>query len=158
MEIRDDTLSRNTGICKSCQLSQRKISTKHGKSNTRLYSIWRSMKSRCCSKNNTNYFKYGGRGIKTCDEWLNDFMTFYNWAMANGYKDDLTIDRIDVNGNYEPSNCRWATIKEQNNNTRRNHYVDYNGAKITISELSRILNINKSTLWHKINIKSKEDK
>ena len=158
MEIRDDTLSKNTGVCMSCQLKQRKIGTKHGKSNTRLYSIWRSMKSRCNSKNNTNYSNYGGRGIKVCDEWLQDFMNFYNWAISSGYKDNLTIDRIDVNGNYEPSNCRWATIKEQNNNTRRNHYVDYKGEKVTISELSKLLNINKNTLWHRINAKKKEEK
>ena len=77
---------------------------------------------------------YGGRGIKVCEEWSKNSKNFYNWAMANGYKDDLTIDRIDVNGNYEPSNCRWATYKEQANNTRRNHFVEVNGEKRTIAQ------------------------
>lgn len=110
----------------------------HGMTNTRLYRIWNGMKDRCRNKNAPEYNNYGGRGIRVCQEWLDDFMNFYNWAMSNGYADDLTIDRKDNNGNYEPSNCRWATQKEQANNTRKNLYVLYYGEKMTIAELADI--------------------
>lgn len=94
--------------------------TTHGKRHTRLYNIWRGMLERCRNPNHKRYSRYGGRGITVCDRWQNDFQSFYDWAMANGYQDDLSIDRIYVNGNYEPSNCRWATTKEQNNNRSTN--------------------------------------
>lgn len=114
------------GIIKSCGCMHgelNKISaTRHGHSGDRLYRVWNNMKQRCCNKNNSNYKNYGGRGISVCQEWL-DFMNFYDWAMENGYDynaefGECTIDRIDVNGNYEPSNCRWVDVIVQAENKR----------------------------------------
>lgn len=113
---------------------------KHGMYNTKLYQTWHNMKQRCFNKNSSHYKNYGGRGIKVCDEWL-EFMNFYNWAMSNEYSEGLTIDRIDVNGNYEPDNCRWVDNKTQCNNKRNNHLITYNGKTHTMMEWSRLLNI-----------------
>lgn len=93
--------------------------TTHGEKNSRLYHIWRGMKQRCNNPNNKDYPKYGGRGIRICKDWKDDFCTFRNWAVNNGYAPDLTIDRINNDGNYEPSNCRWATSTQQNSNRRK---------------------------------------
>lgn len=125
--------------------------SKHHMYGTRINRIWQRMKTRCNNSKNEHYNNYGARGIKVCEEWENDFLSFYNWAMANGYKDNLTIDRIDVNGNYEPNNCRWITNYEQQSNKRNNRIIEYQGKKYTISQLSRLLGIEKSTLrWRLI--------
>lgn len=95
-----------------------KMNTKHGKHGTRIYNIWKGIKTRCLNPNHGDYKNYGGRGITICSEWMHNFQEFYDWSMAHGYSDNLTIDRINVNGNYEPSNCRWVTMKEQAHNKR----------------------------------------
>ena len=115
--------------------------TTHGKSDTRLYTIWKNMRRRCSDKKNTGYHNYGGRGIKVCDEWQ-DFMKFYSWAVSNGYKSNLSIDRIDNNGNYEPNNCQWVTVERQANNKRTNTMVTINGETHSLADWSRIKNIN----------------
>lgn len=116
-------------------------SPKHRKSKTRLYSIYSHMKQRCYNSNDKNYKIYGGRGIRICDAWLNDFMNFHNWAYEHGYNDTLTIDRIDVNGNYEPSNCRWVNQKQQCNNKRNNILLTCNGKTQNIKQWSDELGI-----------------
>lgn len=113
---------------------------KHGKYRSKIYYIWRGIRNRCNFKKDKSYKYYGGMGIKVCDEWENDFMAFYNWAMLNGYKDGLTIDRIDVNGNYCPENCRWVDRKTQARNTRRNRFIEYNGEKYCLNDWARIVN------------------
>lgn len=100
---------------------------------TRLYRIYRHMLGRCNNKNDIRYDFYGGRGISVCEEW-SSFEAFSEWALANGYRDDLSIDRIDVNGNYSPTNCRWSTPDEQANNKTSTHYVEYRGETKSIAE------------------------
>lgn len=92
----------------------------HGQCGTRIYRIWKAMKNRCFNPNTQDYKRwYGSNGITVCEEWKNDFSSFYEWSMAHGYRDDLSIDRVDPSGNYEPSNCRWADAKTQANNKRK---------------------------------------
>lgn len=122
----------------------------HGMARTRLYTIWRHMKERCNVKKTTYYEHYGGRGIRVCDEWNNSFVAFMNWALKNGYSEKLTIERIDNDGNYYPENCRWATMREQSSNTRRNVFVEYNGVKMTASEYARQTNQCVETITYRI--------
>ena len=118
----------------------------HGKTNTRLHNIWLSMRQRCFYTASAGYRNYGGKGVTICDEWLSDFQTFYEWAMSNGYQDDLTIDRIDSNGNYCPENCRWATMKEQQNNRSNNIRFSVGGVEKTLTEWSEASGIPRETL------------
>lgn len=122
---------------------------KHGMTGTRIYNIWKDMKKRCYCKSRKDYSRYGGRGITVCKEWQ-EFIPFYNWAMNNGYTDNLTIDRIDVNGNYEPSNCRWVTTKEQANNKRNNHFVAFNGETMTIAQCGKKIGMCENTIRKRI--------
>lgn len=113
----------------------------------RIYHIFNGMRQRCNNQKNKGYESYGGRGIIICDEWLNDFNIFASWAMNNGYEDDLTLDRIDVNGNYTPSNCRWVNMKTQENNRRDNIRICYNGESKTLKEWATSQNIPYSTIY-----------
>ena len=110
------------GHCKSCGCGEyeNRVNncTSHKLSNTRLYTIWSGMKQRCYYPKHKDYHNYGGRGITICDEWKENFKAFYEWAITHGYRDDLTIDRKDVNGNYTPDNCKWSTWREQRLNQR----------------------------------------
>lgn len=140
----------------SCGCLQREVArknvTKHGGRNDKLYDVWASIKQRCQNKNNKSYKYYGGRGIKMCDEWSNEYANFKQWAYANGYDDALpskncTIDRIDVNGDYCPENCRWVSMTTQANNKSNNIRIMYHNEEHTASEWSEILGINKSTFY-----------
>lgn len=99
----------------------------------KLHSVWLGMKQRCHMKSSISWKNYGGRGISVCNEWRYNAYAFVDWALTHGYKPGLTIDRIDVNGNYEPSNCRWATMRQQQNNTRRTIWLTYKGVKKPLS-------------------------
>lgn len=122
----------------------------HKKSNTRLYKIYSNMKDRCYNKNNYAYKDYGLRGITICKEWLEDFNAFYEWAINNGYKDNLTIDRRDNNSGYSPNNCRWITRTEQCLNTRYNKVITYNNKTQTLKEWTDELRLPYSKIWERL--------
>lgn len=124
---------------------------KHGKSKEYLYKEYYQIRGRCYNKNKDNYKYYGGRGITMCDEWLKDFENFYNWAINNGYKKGLSIDRINNNGNYEPSNCRWTTHKEQCNNRNSNVVITFNNKTQNLTQWAMELNMPYNTLYSRIN-------
>jgi len=125
--------------------------TIHGMTGKRIYTIYNQMITRCYKPYSKSYKNYGARGITVCDEWKESFQSFYDWAVKSGYAENLSIDRIDNNGNYEPSNCRWSTPKEQANNTRRTRHITFNGETHSVSEWARILGINQSTLNMRLN-------
>lgn len=139
----------NYGVVLSCgclgKEARLRSNMSHGGSKTKLYRVWNSMKDRCFRETCSGFKHYGGRGISVCAEWL-DYQTFHDWAMSSGYKEGLSIDRIDVNGNYAPSNCRWVSKKVQANNTTANRVLCHNGESHTMSEWSKILGIGYSTL------------
>lgn len=114
--------------------------------NQRLYGVWVNMKTRCYNKNVPGFRDYGGRGITVCDEWRDDFKAFYEWALSHGYREDLTIDRIENNKGYSPDNCRWITSAEQNRNKRNNIYYIYQNKKYCLREISRVIGINYKTM------------
>lgn len=120
---------------KSAERGRNKLTT-HGMTNTRLFHIWSSMLQRCNNPKSQSYEDYGARGITVCQDWLDDFMNFYNWATNNGYTEELTIDRIDVNKGYCPENCRWATYTVQANNKRTTKRIIINGVPKTVREIS----------------------
>lgn len=145
------------GKCKSCgcleyknQTSKQNKYKKHGKTGTRLYKCWCNMKSRCYRKNDIDYKYYNKLGIKVCKEWKNNAVAFMDWAVKNGYQDNLTLDRINTYGDYCPKNCRWITLAEQNKNQTQTTKIKYNNKIYNLSELSRLLNIPRTTLRRKI--------
>ena len=116
----------------------------------RLYSIWHNMKTRCYNPNTQHYDCYGGRGIKVCEEWKNNFQAFYDWAITHGYAADLTLDRRDGNGDYCPGNCHWADRYYQNNHTRRNRYITHDGETKSASEWARQYGIHPCVFTNRI--------
>lgn len=154
-EVRSADLRR--GATKSCGCLSREMvskratvqNTKHGCRYSKLYNSWRGMCERCNNPAHKSYTDYGGRGISVCKEWK-EFATFQKWAYENGYRDGLSIDRIDSNGNYEPSNCRWADKKQQNRNQRRNRLITYKGQEKTITDWAEQFHINRYTLFNRL--------
>ena len=123
---------------------------KHGMTNTRIYRIWQGMLKRCFNQKRECFKYYGGRGITVCDEWRDSFKAFYDWAMSSGYSDTLTLERNDVNGDYCPQNCRWATMKEQCENRKSNRFLSAFGETHTISQWAQITGLNFTTIKGRI--------
>lgn len=154
--IQDSLLNGKTT---SCGCIQKEIATKNakninyidGRTKTILYKKYAGIKRRCYNKNDSHFKYYGERGITMCDEWKNDFLSFKKWAENNGYNDNLTIERIDVNGNYEPNNCRWILLNEQNLNKRNTLYFEN---KI-IKDIMKETNLKYNTIWRRIKNKEK---
>ena len=141
----------------NCDFLEKKEATKtHGMRSTRLYNIWSQMTQRCKNQKLDCYNRYGGRGISVCDEWKN-FEVFAEWALKNGYNETLSIDRINVNGNYEPNNCKWSTNFEQARNTRRNRFLSIKGESKTVAEWAEIGGIPYKTLQRRIDTGCKEE-
>lgn len=144
-----------SGHTKSCgcykiDKIKEKITT-HGLTKTRIYKCYHDMKARCYKESKADYKWYGAKGVKVCEEWLSDFMIFHNWAMDNDYKDDLTLDRIKPDGNYEPNNCQWITISEQQSKRRDCNFIEFNGKTYSMRQLSELTNIPYNTLRSKYN-------
>ena len=145
--VRSDSLT--SGSVKSCGcLYKEKEGSVKNLSRSRLYKIHDKIIQRCYNKNNNRFKDYGGRGITVYNEWKNDFLCFYNWALENGYKDNLTIDRIDVNGNYEPKNCRWISNYEQQRNKRTNVFIEIDGKTMCVKDWCKKINKEYRNLWN----------
>lgn len=121
----------------------------HGMSQTRLYTEWRTMLNRCKHPSHKSYADYGGRGIKVCAEWQ-DFITFKDWSLSHGYSDELTLDRIDVNGDYEPSNCRFVDMVTQCNNRRSSKFLTYQGKTLSLAQWARELGVSRAIVSQRL--------
>lgn len=142
--VRSNHLKR--GGVMSCGCYNHDIIRTHDESKTNLYHTLQCMKDRCSNPKNVQYADYGGRGIKVCDEWLHDYEAFRDWALANGYRKGLSIDRINNDGDYEPSNCRWTDMKTQCRNRRSNRMLTINGETHCLIEWAEIVGINASSI------------
>lgn len=127
---------------------------KHGLKNHPLYGTWSRMKTRCYNKNCADYPAYGGRGITVCDLWKDDFVEFFYWALKHGWKQGLSIERIDCNCGYSPENCKWIPLNEQSANRRTVKKIAYNGETHSVSEWARIIGISRKTLERRLNSKN----
>ena len=141
-----------SGAVKSCGCLRHNSQTvTHNMSHTKIYRIWAGIKNRCYNKRASAYKRYGGRGIKMCDEWLGSFEAFYEWATAKGYEEGLTIERIDNDGDYCPGNCKWIPLPEQALNRRRNRSISYTGETHNLAEWCKVLNLPYSRVHTRIN-------
>jgi len=120
---------------------------RHKESHTHLHNTWLGMKARVSNPNNKSYSRYGGRGIMMCDDWFNSYESFRNWAKQNGYEESLTIERINVDGDYEPSNCTWIPFNDQANNRRTTIWVEWQGKRQNITQWAKELDFNRVTLY-----------
>lgn len=143
-EVRYDGIK--CGSTKSCGCSR----GTHRMTNSRLYNIWHKMKERCYNENHVHYNNYGGRGITVCEEWKTNFQSFYEWAIKNGYSENLTLDRINTDKNYCPENCRWATALEQQNNTRNNRIISANGRSQSVARWVEEVKVPYSTIYSRL--------
>lgn len=146
--VGQDLRRGKTSGCGVCIIGH---NVKRGLTSSRIYGIWNGMKNRCSNENTSSYYRYGARGITVCDEWLNNFQSFYDWAMENGYRDDLTIDRIDNDNGYSPDNCRWITMHEQNRNKCNNRKITCRGITKIVADWAIVLGIGKEILAYKLN-------
>jgi hypothetical protein len=144
VEVKGSLLT--TGGTQSCGCLNWDNRNKHGMTNTPLHHVWNSAKRRCEKENNHAYKNYGARGIYMCEEWRENFLAFYEWARANGYKEGLSLDRIDNDGPYSPENCRWVTAREQNRNSRNTRHLTLNGETKCITEWAEKYNMKASAL------------
>lgn len=151
------------GMTKSCGCLQREIcktrgekskigerTRTHGLSNHPLHNVWNGMKTRCYNRNHKYFHRYGGRGISVCDAWRDNFLDFYNWCVDHGYKNGMTVDRIDNDGDYKPSNCRLVDYVEQANNRSNTIYVIHNGKSYTISDICKLTGLKRRTVYERI--------
>ena len=144
-----------TTKCKKCKIEQiAQSNTTHGQKPKKMFRAYVNMKTRCYNPNYYLFKNYGGKGIKICDEWLgkNGFINFREWSFQNGYQDDLSIDRIDNGKDYSPDNCRWVTMREQQNNRTNNHIVVINGFSRTLAEWCRVYKIKYSVVLGRLKI------
>jgi len=152
-EVSTSTLRKKD--CYGCGCMKGKIH-KYKYVDKKLYKKWNHMISRCTNESDISYKNYGARGIKVCTEWLNSFDNFYEWAINNQYKEGLEIDRINTNGNYEPSNCRFVTRLDNSRNRRVTLKFNYNGEEKTLKEIAELNNVNYKVLWQRINRDKKD--
>ena len=142
--------TQSCGCLHKQQLSERV--KKHGGRGTRLFNIWKNMKARCYNPKNEKYVIYGERGITVCEEWIHDFEKFRDWALSHGYQEHLTIDRIDVNGDYCPENCRWGTALQQARNKQHNHLITYKNETKTLSEWAEQFHVDHRTISRRLKV------
>lgn len=146
--------SNRTHTCGLCHFHTESLASKrrtHGRSHSKLYSVWKNMRSRCRNSKRNSYKNYGARGIDVCNDWYTSFESFASWAILSGYKEGLLIERINNNSNYCPVNCAWATVREQSLNRRTNRLIFYNNETKPLIEWAKIFKLNPNTVGARLN-------